>query len=361
MKKLSTYIPEDSLELVNYSGSDLIDRLGKDIISNVVLSVLCGDNIRNLTEGLTQRRILLMNASLFMTYIKALSSYEDLSKDLSKIVAAEVKTRLSPEKKRYLLWFLGLTGKSVQNVIREQSQFENYIENLDKNLGEISKDISERYGSLNLKATNEGISYLLQWPDLLRCMLALGAQTLTIRGSEKSMYGKLFEKFVLGSTLSILGFDYISRENPRNTNVFWLSERLDKRESDATALLKAGFGIRFDIGFIGRGNTEVSLDKVSRFERVMERNGYKSNTITIILIDTIGERSRIEDMAKNIGGFIIQMSGTYWVHELAETIKKAFPFYQNPLLSMSKEQSLAYLKKMMPEINLSQFLSTPEA
>lgn len=66
MEKLSNLIPADSLNLVNYSGTDLIDRLGKDIISNVVLSVLCGDNIRNLTEGLTQRRILLMNASLFV-------------------------------------------------------------------------------------------------------------------------------------------------------------------------------------------------------------------------------------------------------------------------------------------------------
>lgn len=210
-----------------------------------------------------------------------------------------------------------------------------------------------------MAATNEGIDYLLQWPDLLRCMLALGAQTLTIRGSEKSMYGKLFEKFVLGSTLTILGFDYINRETPRHTNVFWLSERLDKRESDATALLKAGSGIRFDIGFIGRGNTEVSLDKVSRFEREMERNGFKSNTITIILIDTIGEKSRIEDMAKNIDGHIIQMSGTYWVHKLAETIKAAFPFYNNPLLHISKEQSLQYLKDRMSDIDLSKFLTTP--
>lgn len=360
MKKLSNLIPADSLDLVNYSGTELIDRLGKDIISNVVLSVLCGDNIRNLTEGLTQRRILLMNASLFMTYVKALSSFEELSDNLSDIVASEVKTKLSPEKKRYLLWFLGLTGKSLQNVIREQSQLERYIKDLDKNLTEISRDISTRYGDLKLTAVNEGMEYLLQWPDLLRCMLALGSQTLTVRGSEKSMYGKLFEKFVLGSVLTILGFNYISRENPKNTKVFWLSERLDKRESDATALLKAGYGIRFDIGFIGKGNPEISLDKVSRFERIMERNGVTSNTVTIILIDTIGERSRIEDMANNIGGYIIQMSGTYWVHELAQTIKKAFPFYRNPLLRMTKEKSLVYLKNQMQNIDLSQFLSTPE-
>lgn len=355
--KLSNLIPADSLELVKYSGIDLIDRLGKDIISNVVLSVLCGDNIRNLTESLTQRRILLMNASLFITYLKALRSYKDFTKNLSKIAASEIMDRLSPDKKSYLQWFLGLTGKSVQNVIRDTSQLERYISTLDKNLSEINVDIEKLYGSLELTANNEGMRYLLRWPDLLRCMLALGAQTLTIRGSEKSMYGKLFEKFVLGSTLTILGFDYINREDNRNNKVFWLSERLNKRESDATALLKPGSGIRFDIGFIGRGNTEISLDKVSRYEREMERNGYSSSTVTIILIDTIGERSRTETMARAIGGYIIQMSGTYWVYELAKTIKSIYPFYNNPILSLTKEQSLDYLKKEMPKVNLAQFLT----
>lgn len=93
----------------------------------------------------------------------------------------------------------------------------------------------------------------------------------------------------------------------------------------------------------------------------MERNGYTNSTITIILIDKIGDGSRIETMAKAIGGYIIQMSGTYWVYELAETIKKAFPFYKNPLLNLTKEQSLEYLRSEMPKIDLSQFLSTPEA
>ena len=35
----------------------------------------------------------------------------------------------------------------------------------------------------------------------------------------------------------------------------------------ASALIKAGHGVRFDIGFIGRRNPEISLDEVSRFER----------------------------------------------------------------------------------------------
>ena len=68
MATIRSFIPESSIKLVKNSAQDLIDRLGKDIIANVVESVLCGGNFRDLTEELTQRRVLLMNASLMMTY-----------------------------------------------------------------------------------------------------------------------------------------------------------------------------------------------------------------------------------------------------------------------------------------------------
>lgn len=357
MNKFTKFIPQKSLELVNYKGKNLINKLGQGIIANVVLSILCGENIRNLTENLTQRRILLMNASLFITYLRALSNFSDLSSNLTSIISEEIKTEdLSQNQKKYLLWFLGLTGKSIQNVIREDDNFNTYLSSLDSNLSKIAKDIEVLYGDLTIKGVNSGIDFLLKWPDLLRCMMALGAQTLTIRGSEKSMYGKFFEKLVLGSVLTILGFEYISKSTPRNDKVFWLSERENKRESDATVLLRPGAGIRFDIGFIGEGNTEISLDKVSRFERVMEKGGTKNATITIILIDKIGANSRTPEMAKAIGGHIIQMSGSYWVHQLAKTIHDEYDFFDSPLLHMTKEDSINFLHESMQKINLSQFL-----
>lgn len=355
-------IPTASVELVNYSAKDLIERLGKDIISNVVLSILCGDNIRNLTEGLTQRRLLLMNSSLFITYLKALNSYKDFTKNLTPIIRGELSTKeLTANEKRYLYWFLGLTGKSLDNVVRGEQGISDYLTSLDNNLFAVSKEIEKQYGKLDIQITNNGIQYLMNWPSLLRCMLALGAQTLTIRGSEKSMYGKLFEKFVLGSVLSILGAKYINRDDTKENNmVFWLSERENKRESDATLLLKPGFGVRFDIGFIGKGNPEISLDKVTRFERMMERGGLQHNTTTIILIDTLGSRSRTEEMARNIGGYIVQMSGTYWVYQLVHILNDIFPFYKHPMLKMTQEESINYLQRNVPQIDLSKFLSVVE-
>ncbi len=96
----------------------------------------------------------------------------------------------------------------------------------------------------------------------------------------------------------------------------------------------AGKGVRFDIGFIGRGNPEISLDKVSMFEREITLGRSKWFMATIILVDRIGVKSRIETLAKNIGGNIIQMSMRYWPQDVAKILENALG-YQHKLASMS--------------------------
>lgn len=360
MSTLRELIPESSIKLVKFSAKDLIDRLGKEIIANVVESILCGGNYRHLTERLTQRRILLMNASLIVTYLKALKSIDYFQSNISHIVKSELQTkRLKPNVKGYLFWFLGLTGKGIKNVVRDDKGFERYLNDLDANLQDISKYISDIYGELDMTITNDGVKYLMQWPSLLRCMLAMSAQTLTVRGSEKSLYGKFFEKLVMGSVLNLIGAEYIDKNDTSKRNmVYWLSQTdEEKRECDATLLVRAGFGVRFDIGFIGEGNTEIPADKLSRYERVSERGDRRLYTTTIVLIDKIGEKSNVFKIAERNGAYIIQMSGTYWVYELAQTLKNEFEFYDHPLLYMSKEDSLKYIKENISRIDLNAFVN----
>ena len=357
--RLSDCIAPQGLSLVKYSGKEFVDKLGLEIVQGVVGSILKGKNVRDLTESLTQRRILLVSASLIVTYLKGLSSFEDFEKSLNDLVKRNVRMRLSLSEKRYLLWFIGLTGKSIQNVIRG-TRLENYIDVFDANLKDVCNDIEDTYGNITLQVNYNEQGYFLKWNNLLRCLLAVGAATLTIRGSEKSLYGKTFEKFVLGSVLTILGFNHIDKSDvSKSDKVFWLSERLDKSESDATLLIKAGVGVRFDIGFIGKGNTEVSLDKVSRFERFMEfgRNTYA--TTTIILVDNIGAHSRITTMAQEIDGYILQMRETYWVYRLANILKEKFG-YQSEILNFTKEQSLSYIDEKMHSVNLNAFFGVED-
>ena len=253
-----------------------------------------------------------------------------------------------------MIFVEGVNPKSVTLLLRANSK--KYLDELNNNLKEAVEQCEELFGNLDGKLTIDKNNYLLNWPSLLQLFTAIGAQTLALRGSEKSMYGKLFEKLVLGSLLTILDFKLINpTTSTESKNVFWLSEQKDKRESDATLLVRPGVGVRFDIGFIGPGNSEISLDKVSRFEREMEFGRQTHYMNTLILIDRIGEGSRIKELAKKIHGSIVQMSMSYWIKEVCDILAKTTDF-KHPILKLDGEESIKYIRNSMVDIDLSRFI-----
>ncbi len=357
--KILEQIPQEALDLTKYSGKDVINKLGVSIITDVVCSILCGGNVRNLTEKLTQRRILKISAAIFITYLRASKLFPNLEKELTSILSKEVygPLKVNDKAKIFLSWFLGITGKSTQNVIRDKCGFTLYLKQLDEAFAEASDDVKKTYGDISVDVLLNKETTKLSWNALLQIFFAIGTQTLAIRGSEKSMYGKMFERITLGSLLSILGFELVDKaDTDKNERIFWLSERENKRESDATIIIKPGMGIRIDIGFIGTGNTEISLDKVSRFERNMEFGNMKHYVSTLILVDKIGDGSRIKEMAKEVDGDIIQMSMAYWVFSVAKIIKERTGFSPD-ILKVKQEDSLVYIKNAMKKISISKFLN----
>jgi len=358
--KIQKYIPQTGKNLAAYKGAELIDRIGEETVKEVVGNVLCGSNIRSLTENLTRKRIALSNAAMLMTYLDASQSIENLQKNLFQLVGDELiepKKRVSKEEKQYLQWLVGLTGKSVQNVLRgSKGECIEYLNDLEKVLKESADEAVKIFGDLTGSICIKDKETNLSWPVLTQIFTAIGAQTLSIRGSEKSMYGKLFEKFIMGSVLTMLGFTYTEKKNLKSSDmVFWLSERGEKRESDATILVKAGVGVRFDIGFIGVGNTEISLDKVSRFETEMNIGSERHFMTTLIIVDRIGEKSRITEMAEAINGHIVQMSMSYWVQEVAKILNQTTDF-NHKIIGLSPDDSLKYIKKAMKAVDLKTFI-----
>ena len=360
MKKITNAIPTNGKTLVKYKGSELIERLGSTVIYDVVSSILAGGNVRAMTEKLTQRRVALSNSAMLATFLNLLSegiNINELFGQIEKELSSPRK--LTIEERNFLQWMLGLTGKSIQNVLRgDKESLKNYVQELQESINENSKIAEIDYGIISGMIRSQNGALNFNWSTFQMLSLAIGTQTLAIRGAEKSMYGKFFEKLILGALLTILGFDFISsQDTTRNSMVFWLSERGDKRESDATLLFKPGKGVRFDIGFIGVGNTEISLDKVSRFEREMERGSINHYMKTIVLIDRIGEGSRIVEMAKAIDGVIIQMSMTYWVFEVATILKESLG-YRHEILNYSPNDSIRYIQDNIIKVDLNQFITS---
>jgi len=361
---LATFVPQALTDLIGNKGVEVVERVGVDAVKDVIAEVLCGRNLRNSTEMLTRRRLGMLNAATLVMFVRGAAEYGDLLKELPAMAAAGLKKTKSRPERRLLEWIIGLTTKGVQNVLRDS---EDALDSYVGKLTEASKDIAQRckdqFGAIaaEIQLPDEK-KIQVSWDFFIALFCTIGSQTLFIRGSEKSTYGKLFERLVLGSVLTILGFKLVpSNSIPQNPEmVFWLSSRFGARESDATLILKPGVAVRFDLGFIGRGNPEISKDKLSRFERQLEVDGESYYSTTFVIVDRIGDRSRIVDQASNIGGVIIQMSLSQWPKALASELHQRYGF-SHALLTMNDRQADEFIRERVRELDISRFLGAVSA
>jgi len=99
----------------------------------------------------------------------------------------------------------------------------------------------------------------------------------------------------------------------------------------------------------------MSLDKVTRFQREITLGRSKWYLATIIIVDRIGPSSRIEALAKRVGGTIVQMSMGFWPQEIARELEAASS-YQHDLASMNQSEIAAYLKRKLAQVPLEKLM-----
>jgi hypothetical protein len=339
--EILNFYPKSGLELLDAGGRDLVEKLGVEAVRQVILAVMKGENLRNRTELLTRRKIALSSGALLVFFLNGLKSNPKFLEELPERALFLLKDKSLTKQQRWIInWMLGLTDKAVQNVLRDDvhgstTYHQNYVEALSDVAKQLEKDFGVIGGAFESVSGRKKSSISIDWVFVLHLLGAAGTQAMTIRGSDKSTYGKLFERLILGSLLHILGFSLIEPEKDKKKSnmIYWMSERKEKRESDATAIISTGVGVRFDIGFIGRGNSEISLDKVSRFEREMDFGRVHHTMGTLIIVDRIGPRSRLAELAARIDGTVVQMSMSYWPRQVATELERIGKF-KHPLTSM---------------------------
>lgn len=361
--RLYDLFPSEARALLEVRGKDLVEKLGEERVRQIVADVLAGGNIRNATEALTRRRIAHLNAALLVLFLRGRMEDEDFPRNLPSRVREELKTKgLSSSEKKVLWWLLGLTKKQIANVLRSDSNaWDEYEDLYASDLRDVAEAASSAYGELAGTVGAETVSspVTVDWEWALHLLQTVGTQERATRGSEKSMYGKFFEKLVLGGVLHVLGFRVVEEDDTDDSDrVFWLSSRGRKRESDATALLGPGQGVRFDIGFIGGGNPEITLDKTSRFEREAEINGESIYMGTIVIVDTIGVNSRIPRLAAEAEAAVVQMSASYWPRDLGDELAKIFADYTSPFEGLDDDATGALIKARMETAPFHDILGT---
>jgi hypothetical protein len=346
IKNVSSYLP-------NKKGKEILIFFGEDLVKRIATSIMSGGNLRDVTDNLTRKRLALSNAAIFYIYIKNLCESDDFTEKFYDILSTHIKSTKKKDQKNILLWFSGLTNKGIDNLTRGKSEkLINYFNDQKDIIDQVSDKLIDDFGNLDLNLKLEGKDNLLSWKSILQILTAAGAQTLFIRGSEKSMYGKLFEKITLGIVLQLLDFKLIDKNDSTcSENVFWLNSKTEqgKREKDATLLYRLGKGINFDIGFIGRGNPEITHDKKTRFSNQETINKEQHRMFTIILIDSLGRNSNVP--IKEEHSEVVQMSMTYWVFEIAKILEEKLD-YRHEILKLTQEDSIPYIENKIKDMDL---------
>jgi hypothetical protein len=361
---ISELFPEKSRLLLTGGGKEFIERIGVEATRRVIHHVMMGENLRSQTEPLTRRRVAQLSGAMITLFARGCFEIDNFTERLSGLAVEQLRNARRNDKVAIwpAQWLIGLTGKSVQNVLRSKTDvIEDYIKDFEAAIKEAAQKCREDMGdlrmSLGFAEDSEGRRVELSWEDITKLTTAIGAQTLAIRGSDKSIYGKLFERLILGSFLSILGFERVNpTTNTKDAGVFWLSDSSDLRESDATLLVQRGKIVRFDIGFIGVGNSEISKDKLSRYAREVEMAGGKSSSVTFIIVDRLPKTGKTQKAADNIGAEIVQMSWKYWPKELAQKLGNRVGI-KHELQDMPDGDISAYLARRLATIPVQDFLT----
>ncbi len=367
MPTISELFPDSAQITLTAKGKDFLERIGIEASRKVILGVLCGENIRSQTEPLTRRRLTIVSAAMIKLFANGWAQDDDFSKKVSKLAIDQLNSSGKNDKINVWPsnWIIGLTGKGFQNILRsDRAALNEYIIDFEKAIYEAAEVCKMDFGPLNLALgyikDDKEITKVLDWVDLARMSTAIGAATLTIRGSDKSTYGKLFEHLVLGSVLSILGFEYTKDPTEGKIDkVFWLSDSSDLRECDGTIRIRAGKLARFDIGFIGKGNPEIMKDKLSRYAREVEQNGIQNTSRSFIIVDRMPNTLTTSKSAEISEAEIVQMSMQYWPKELALRLQEKLN-YESEILAIPDEDLSQYLNKKMNSIQLEDFINGVE-
>lgn len=362
---INSLFPDAGKLLLTGGGKQFIERIGIDATKQAILNVMTGQNLRTQTEPLSQQRIAVLSGAIFTLFIRGFSETPDFGGSLSTLAVEQIRGAKRSDKNLMWVaqWLIGLTGKQFENVLRsDRTELERYIADFESAISKAAEKCSGDFGALQMRLTlDDGAAkhaVELDWTSVARLTTAISSQTLTIRGSEKSLYGKLFEKLILGSILTILEFERVDPEsNSKSEGVFWLSDSSDLRESDASLLIKPNTFARFDLGFIGKGNPEISKDKLSRYAREFEARGKANSSVTFIIVDRLPEKSkRTEQAAAKIGAEIVQMSMGYWVKDLAGRLGKRFGL-RHELQNMDESRIEEYLAEKLSRIRVEEFIS----
>jgi len=347
----------DGQKLMRSSSKDIIEALGEEGLRSLVFNVLCGGNVRDITEFMTRNRLIISNAAIFKLLCD-LEHEENNTDNYLDFLGKSLQLAGNDNQRLLPLWLMGLTKKGLDNIVRGRENLNDYTNKLTNTFEEVVPLLENNFGRIEGTLSINGKEIIVDWDFLNNLFTAIGAQTLTVRGSSKSMSGKLFEKLILGAALTLFGFEYCS-EVPKTVDpsqkLFWLSSsEEEEREIDATVVFNQK-AVRIDIGFIGKGNPEIATDKMTRFRSESEIGKVDHSTKTIVIVDTIGTNSHMSSIAESIEGYAVEMKDELWIKHFSKYLNECLGT-GGILANLNDEEVHKWIEEGLDKINLAQFV-----
>ncbi|MBJ4848222.1 restriction endonuclease, partial [Salmonella enterica subsp. enterica serovar Derby] len=166
--------------------NDVLDKFGTDVFKKVVYDVLTGKNVREFTEILTRTRLLESNLSFFDFFVDKMK--EGITPKQLYLYAKNALSNKSYVKSNQpiLEWMVMMTNKQTQNVLRDEhgDGFDRLALRTQEEILKIKNGYEDKIGEISIGGQKVSLE------DFCYIILSLGSQTLTIRGSEKSLHGK---------------------------------------------------------------------------------------------------------------------------------------------------------------------------
>ncbi|MEB8123851.1 MULTISPECIES: CfrBI family restriction endonuclease [Staphylococcus] len=326
--KLEENYEKKARSLIKGGAKTLVNQLGDRSFESIVTSVLKGENVRDVTELITRAKLVVSNAAMLELFF-SIGKYidEDIPEYFEYLKKNIAISGVNSENMLISLWTLGLSKKSLDNIVRGKRNLNDYVDNISEVFDDSVENLESTFGKLAGEITLNNKNMKIDWYKLTLLFTAIGSQTLTIRGSDKSTNGKFFEKLILGSSLSLMGFKFLeSEEDYKDTEekAFILSSTdKDERETDATIMYNNKI-VTVDIGFIGGGNPEITADKLTRFRSEKVISGIKNEMVPLVIVDTITNQSIIKALAKKLKGEVLEMRDKTWIAKMAQFLSEYF-------------------------------------
>jgi hypothetical protein len=300
-------------------------------VKAIVVALFTGKNYRSLTEKPARQAISVFAAWILNVAHRASIEFgSDWKEELLKLTSIR-KRRTTQEEKWLKLWLLGLTQKTSVNLGVKSDMYEDYQRMVKLSTDEVIKQLAWRPSIIEL--SNEELERVSLSPsDSVWLLQIAGAAVLTIRGSRKAIAGKRLEKAIARAVLRVLGLT--------EGEDFWLNIGRDlevDREIDAEIATRRG-RIRIDIALIGRGNQEVSEDKLGR----VGRNG-------IVLVDILGPKSQVPKNAARHEVRVIQLRNNFALSELYSYLESLMPSSVSINKPPTREKPLNKLLADLPD------------